>query len=55
MSSNYFARINGTQYSQTGTGLDQLVDIMSTDYGLAGSVSDTDLIECGAVNGFIVW
>ncbi len=44
MSSNYFARINGTQYSQTGTGLDQLVDIMSTDYGLAGKISDQDLI-----------
>ncbi len=45
MSTNYFARINGTSHSQTGTGLDQLVDTMSTDLGLRGRISDKDLTE----------
>ncbi len=44
MSTNYFARINGTELSNTGTGLDQLVDTMSTDLGLRGRISDKDLI-----------
>ena len=45
MSTNYFSRINGTDLSTTGTGLDQLIDIMSTDLGLRGRVSSKDLTE----------
>jgi Ca2+-binding RTX toxin-like protein len=44
MSANYFARIEGTPYSTTGTGLDQLVDTLSTDLGLAGRISQQDLM-----------
>ena len=45
MSTNYFDRINGTDISTTKTGLDQLVDSMSTDLGLNGRVSDQDLLN----------
>jgi Ca2+-binding RTX toxin-like protein len=45
MSTNYFSRINGTNLSTTGTGLDQLVDTMSTDLGLRGRVSNKDITE----------
>jgi len=45
MSTNYFSRINGTDLSTTGTGLDQLVDTLSTDFGLRGRISDQDHTE----------
>ena len=58
MSSNYFARIQGTSYSTTGTGLDQLVDTLSTDFGLAGRISQPDLVgglkAADAMNAIIV-
>ncbi|WXG56552.1 MAG: calcium-binding protein [Candidatus Sedimenticola sp. (ex Thyasira tokunagai)] len=58
MSTNYFDRINGTNLSTTGTGLDQLVDTMSSDLGLMGRVSDQDLIggnqAANAMNQIIV-
>jgi len=58
MSSNYFKRIAGTSLSQTDTGLDQLVDTMSTDLGLSGRVSSRDLTEgnqaANAMNAIIV-
>ena len=43
MSTNYFSRINSTDLSTTGNGLDQLVDTLSTDFGLRGRISDKDL------------
>ncbi|MGB0466728.1 MAG: calcium-binding protein [Pontibacterium sp.] len=43
MSSNYFQRINLSSVSNTGTGLDQLVDTIATDYGLTGKTSDKDM------------
>lgn len=43
MSSNYFQRVDGTNNSTTGTGLDQIVDQLSTDIGLRGRISDKDL------------
>ncbi len=58
MSANYFARINGTPYATTGTGLDQLVDTLSTDFGLAGRISQQDLVggvtAANAMNAIIV-
>ena len=58
MSSNYFQRINGTDASTTGTGLDQIVDTLSTDLGLRGRISDKDLqggLEAAdAINALII-
>jgi Ca2+-binding RTX toxin-like protein len=58
MSTNYFARINGTSHSTTGTGLDQLVDTLSTDFGLAGRISQKDLLgglnAANAMNAIIL-
>ncbi len=52
MSSNYFARINSTSASNTGTGLDQLVDTIATDFGLSGRISDQDISGgAAAANG----
>ncbi len=45
MSTNYFSRINGTNLSTTETGLDQLVDTMSTDLGLRGRISNKDITQ----------
>jgi len=58
MSTNYFDRINGTDISTTKTGMDQLVDTMSTDLGLKGRISDKDLLNgnqaANAMNQIIV-
>jgi len=58
MSTNYFSRINGSNLSTTGTGLDQLVDTISTDLGLSGRISDKDIISAmnaaNAMNAIIV-
>ncbi|MES9884933.1 MAG: hypothetical protein ABW185_29165, partial [Sedimenticola sp.] len=58
MSTNYFNRINGTNISSTDTGLDQLVDTMSTELGLGGRVSDKDWMSgnrsADAMNQIIV-
>jgi len=43
MSANYFDRIHSTPYSNTGTGLDSLVDTVATDFGLTGRISNKDL------------
>jgi len=43
MSSNYFKRIEQGTQGTTQTGLDQLVDIVDTDFGLAGRISDADI------------
>ena len=45
MSTNYFDRIKGTENSTTRTGLDQIVDSMTTDLGLNGRISDKDLVN----------
>ena len=58
MSTNYFSRINGSSLSTTNTGLDQLVDTISTDLGLSGKISDKDIIggmnSANAMNAIIV-
>jgi len=58
MSSNYFSRINSTSTSNTGTGLDQLVDTIGTDFGLSGKISDQDIsggaAAANAMNAIIV-
>lgn len=43
MSTNYFDKQQGTSFSTTGTGLDQIVDTLSTDLGLNGRISQLDL------------
>ncbi|NOR71278.1 MAG: hypothetical protein GQ532_16530 [Methylomarinum sp.] len=58
MSSNYFSRINSTSASNTGTGLDQIVDTIGTDFGLSGRISDKDIAggseAANAMNAIIV-
>ncbi len=58
MSSNYFERINGKSYGNSGTGLDQLVDQVNTDFGLSGRISQQDISDGGnaanAMNAIIV-
>ncbi|MET0047408.1 MAG: calcium-binding protein [Sedimenticola sp.] len=58
MSTNYFDRINGIGLGTTGSGLDQLVDTMSTDLGLRGRISSIDLAggnqAANAMNQIIV-
>ncbi|MCW8932594.1 MAG: hypothetical protein OQL19_20465, partial [Gammaproteobacteria bacterium] len=58
MSSNYFSRINGSSLSNTNSGLDQLVDTISTDMGLSGNISDKDITggmaAANAMNAIIV-
>jgi len=58
MSSNYFSRIDSLSASNTGTGLDQLVDTIGTDFGLSGRISDQDITggteSANAMNAIIV-
>ncbi|NOQ80725.1 MAG: hypothetical protein GQ546_15150, partial [Gammaproteobacteria bacterium] len=58
MSTNYFSRINGSNLSTTNTGLDQLVDTISSDMGLSGKISDKDInggmTAANAMNAIII-